>query len=58
MFDKTTSGYIHKCNVLRTLVFALLYFAKKTQPTAKSDKQPVDDRNAVTGMVISHDHLS
>lgn len=42
MFEEINSEYIHKYDVLRTLVFELLHFAMKMHPTLKSDKQPVN----------------
>jgi len=42
MFEEISSDYIHKYDVLRNLVFELLHFAMKTQPTAKFDKQPIN----------------
>jgi AraC-like DNA-binding protein len=38
MFEEINSDYIHKYDVLRTLVFELLHFAMKMQPSAKFDK--------------------
>ncbi len=43
MFEEISSEYIHKYDVLRTLVFELIHFAIKMQPAAAFDKQP---RNA------------
>jgi AraC family transcriptional activator of pobA len=42
MFEEINSDYIHKYDVLRTLVFELLHFAMKTQPAANFDKQPIN----------------
>lgn len=39
MFDEIASGYVHKYDVLRNLVFELLHYAMKMQPSAKLDKQ-------------------
>lgn len=43
MFEEIKSDYIHKYDVLRNLIFELLHFAMKTQPSATLEKQP---RNA------------
>jgi AraC-like DNA-binding protein len=43
MFEEINSEYIHKYDVLRTLVFELIHFAIKMQPAVTFDKQP---RNA------------
>lgn len=41
MFDEINSDYIHKYDVLRTLVFELLHFAMKMQPSAELNKQGI-----------------
>ena len=40
MFEEISSDYIHKYDVLRTLIFELIHFAIKMQPTAKFNRQP------------------
>lgn len=42
MFEEIDSEYVHKYDVLRTLVFELLHFAMKTQPSTHLDKKPVN----------------
>jgi len=42
MFEEINSDYIHKYDVLRNLVFELLHFALKIQPTANFDKQRIN----------------
>ena len=42
MFEEISSDYIHKYDVLRNLVFELLHFAMKMQPTSKFDKQQIN----------------
>ncbi len=42
MFEEIESDYIHKYDVLRNMVFELLHFAMKLQPTSKFDKQPMN----------------
>lgn len=39
MFDEIGSNYVHKYDVLRNLVFELLHFAMKIEPSTNSDKQ-------------------
>jgi AraC-like DNA-binding protein len=41
MFEEINSDYIHKYDVLRTLVFELLHFAMKMQPSAEFNKQGI-----------------
>jgi AraC-like DNA-binding protein len=41
MFEEINSEYVHKYDVLRTLVFELIHFALKMQPTAEFEKQPI-----------------
>lgn len=38
IFEEINSDYIHKYDVLRTLVFELIHYALKMQPTAKLEK--------------------
>lgn len=40
MFEEIASDYVHKYDVLRNLVFELLHFAMKLQPSSTFDKQP------------------
>jgi AraC-like DNA-binding protein len=40
IFEEIASDYIHKYDVLRNLVFELLHFAMKLQPSSTFDKQP------------------
>ncbi len=42
MFEEINSDYVHKYDVLRTLVFELIHFAMKMQPSTKLDKHPVN----------------
>ncbi|WP_235954385.1 helix-turn-helix domain-containing protein [Limnovirga soli] len=39
MFEEIKSDYVHKYDVLRNLVFELLHFALKMQPTIQTSKQ-------------------
>lgn len=42
MIEEINTEYIHKYDVLRSLVFELLHFAMKMQPSAKIGKLPVN----------------
>ncbi len=48
MFEEITSDYIHKYDVLRTLVFELIHFAMKTEPSAKYNKQNFDANKRIS----------
>jgi AraC family transcriptional regulator, transcriptional activator of pobA len=52
MFQEINSEYIHKYDVLRTLVFELLHFAMKMQPTAKIDKQTINASQRITTLFL------
>ena len=52
MFEEINSEYIHKYDVLRTLVFELLHFAMKMQPFAKIDKQPVNASQRISTLFL------
>jgi AraC family transcriptional regulator, transcriptional activator of pobA len=50
MFEEINSDYIHKYDVLRTLVFELIHFAMKLQPTAKFDKQQLNASQRISSL--------
>lgn len=52
MFDEIHSDYIHKYDVLRNLVFELIHFAIKTQPSAKFDKQPINASQRIATLFL------
>jgi AraC family transcriptional regulator, transcriptional activator of pobA len=52
MFDEINSEYVHKYDVLRTLVFELLHFAMKMQPYEKFDKQPVNASQRISTLFL------
>lgn len=52
MFEEINSDYIHKYDVLRTLVLELIHFALKMQPTAKCDKQPVNASQRISTLFL------
>lgn len=52
MFEEIDSAYIHKYDVLRTLVMELIHFALKMEPTAKCDKQPVNASQRISNLFL------
>ena len=52
MFEEINSDYIHKYDVIRSLVFELLHFAMKMQPSAKFDKQPINAAQRVSSLFL------
>jgi len=48
MFEEITSDYIHKYDVLRTLVFELIHFAMKTEPSAQYRKGQMDANQRIS----------
>ncbi len=52
MFEEIKSDYIHKYDVLRNLVFELLHFAMKIQPSAKFDKQPINASQRISTLFL------
>lgn len=52
MFEEINSDYIHKYDVLRTIVFELIHFAMKLQPSAKLDKQPLNASQRIATLFL------
>jgi AraC family transcriptional regulator, transcriptional activator of pobA len=52
MFDEINSEYIHKYDVLRNLVFELLHFAMKIQPSSIVDKQPINASQRISTLFL------
>lgn len=52
MFEEINSEYIHKYDVLRNLVFELIHFAMKLQPSAKFDKQHMDANKRISMLFL------
>lgn len=52
MLDEIGSDYIHKYDLLRTLVFELLHFAMKMQPTSNADVQPINASKRISGLFL------
>lgn len=52
MFVEIKSDYIHKYDVLRNLVFELLHFAMKLQPSAKYERKGVDAAQRISALFV------
>lgn len=52
MFEEINSEYIHKYDVLRTIVFELIHFAMKMQPSAKLEKQPINASQRIVTLFL------
>ena len=52
MFEEINSDYVHKYDVLRSLVFELIHFAIKLQPTAKFDKQQINASQRISTLFL------
>ena len=52
MFEEINSDYIHKYDVLRTIVFELIHYAMKMQPSAKFDKQPINASQRISTLFL------
>lgn len=50
MFEEFNSNYIHKYDVIRNLVFELLHFALKTQPTSQLNHQPINASQRIASL--------
>jgi AraC-like DNA-binding protein len=52
MFEEIGSEYIHKYDVLRNLVFELLHFAMKMQPSAKIFRQKINASRRISALFL------
>lgn len=52
MFEEINSNYIHKYDVLRNLVYELLHFGMKLQPSAQFDNQPISASKRIATMFL------
>lgn len=52
MFEEIDSDYLHKYDVLRNLVFELLHFAMKMQPSSAFDKQQINASQRITAIFL------
>jgi len=52
MFEEIDSDYVHKYDALRNLVFELLHFAMKMQPSSVFDKQQINASQRIAAMFL------
>ncbi len=52
MFEEINSDYIHKYDVLRSLVFELIHFAMKSQPTEKIESQHTNASHRISAFFL------
>ena len=52
MFEEINSDYIHKYDVLRSLVFELLHFAMKMQPSEKFEKHSINASQRISTLFL------
>ncbi|RYU97531.1 helix-turn-helix domain-containing protein [Emticicia agri] len=52
MFEEINSDYIHKYDALRNLVFELLHFATKMQPSSTFDKHPINASQRISTLFL------
>ncbi|MBL7791043.1 MAG: AraC family transcriptional regulator [Saprospiraceae bacterium] len=52
MFEEINSEYVHKYDVLRNLVFELLHFAMKLQPTSRFDNHPINASQRIATLFL------
>jgi AraC-like DNA-binding protein len=52
MFEEINSDYVYKYDVLRTLVFELLHFAMKLQPSANLNKQQINASTRISSLFL------
>ncbi len=48
MFEEINSDYVHKYDLLHTIVFELLHFAMKTQPSMSFDNQQINANKRIS----------
>jgi AraC-like DNA-binding protein len=52
MFEEINSEYIYKYDVLRTLVFELMHFAMKMQPSVNFDKHQINASQRISALFL------
>ena len=52
MFDEIDSDYIHKYDVLRTVVSEIIHFAMKMQPSSPMNKQPYNASQRILALFL------
>ena len=52
MFEEINSDYLHKYDVLRTIVLELLHFAMKMQPNMSIDQQQINANHRISSLFL------
>jgi len=52
IFEEINSEYVHKYDVLRTIVLELIHFALKMQPSEKLDRQPINASQRIATLFL------
>jgi AraC-like DNA-binding protein len=52
MFEEINSDYIHKCDVLRTIVYEMVHFALKMQPSDNLNKHPFNAAQRISTLFM------
>jgi AraC family transcriptional regulator, transcriptional activator of pobA len=52
MFEEINSDYMHKYDVLRNIVFELLHFAMKMEPSTQFDKQRINASQRIAALFL------
>jgi len=52
MMEEINSDYVHKYDAVRNMVFELLHFAMKMQPTAKLDRLPMNGSQRISSLFL------
>lgn len=52
MFEEINTDYVHKYDLLRTIVFELIHFAMKMQPSAKLEKQTINAAQRISTLFL------
>ncbi len=52
IFQEINSEYVHKYDVLRNIVFELLHFAMKMEPSSNFDKQPINASQRISTLFL------
>jgi AraC-like DNA-binding protein len=52
MFEEINSDYIHKYELLRSIVYELVHFAMKMQPSTLFDKQPINASQRISTLFL------
>lgn len=52
IFEEINSEYVHKYDMLRTIVLELIHFALKMQPSEKLDRQPINASQRIATLFL------